>query len=136
MNDFVSENQQEEDEGDCVGISGSANKRIKIKIVNSSVMKLHNKFGKLEICDVSDDCFLVVNMEIRPEFRGQGHGKRMVEEAKKKCARGNMFASSEENAIGFWEKIGEEVDINEVPLAVKIAVKGFKHHNLKLFRVV
>ena len=99
-------------------------------------MKLYNKFGELEICDVSDNCFLIVNMEIRPEFRRQGHGKRMVEEAKKNCTRGYMmFASSEGGAVGFWKKIGKEVDMKDVPLAVKIAVKGFGHHNLKLFRV-
>jgi ribosomal protein S18 acetylase RimI-like enzyme len=99
-------------------------------------VKLYDEFGTLEVCDLDDNCFLIVNMEVRPEFRGQGHGKHMVKEAKKHCLLGDMmFASSEEGAVGFWEKIGEEMDIDKVPLAVKIAVKGFKHDKLKLFRV-
>jgi hypothetical protein len=96
------------------------------------------RFASLELCKLDEECAMIVNMRVRPEFIRQGHGKKLVKSKvfEDTCSDfDSVFAFCDEKTVGFWRKMGEKTTSENAPFGVKSFIKTSNVPNLNLFKI-
>jgi GNAT superfamily N-acetyltransferase len=75
-----------------------------------------------------DGCFWVEELYVRPEFRGKGIGRALVEQAEKEVLKHDtslylLVLPQDKNAIGFWKRLGYDT-INTLELVKDLKPVG------------
>ncbi len=99
---------------------------------------IFSKHAKLDLRRLSENCAMIVNIRVRAEFIGKGHGKRLLkcEVFKETCSKfDSVYAFSDKKTAGFWAKMGEREVPKNAPLEVKMFVKMSNIKDLCLFKI-
>ena len=97
-----------------------------------------SKHAKLDLRGLSENCAMIVNIRVRAEYIGQGHGKRLLKcgAFKETCSTfKSVYAFSDKKTAGFWAKMGEREVPKNAPLEVKTFIKMSNVKDLCLFKI-